>query len=373
MFAKTICNATFAFLLMTLVGWGSDETPSDKTFLIDPFDHSGEEAVLAAVAKGDLAEIKRLEAVWNSRPIPNLGFQARNSPNAEVAIFLREKGKIAASDLQIAAMRGDADKVRELLKEYQKWESAPGTDGARDAKRNGPEFGHLMIVSYTALRLAIRRGHTDVVRALLAGGANVNERIMLVRPHHATCEYPISEAIQLGNAEIVQLLVEAGAILQEPPTMYSSKDNRVDFTKFYREHPNTPADVVEKKLKAMFDKGLLVRERDPYANIMSPLGMAISAGRARIVSVLLKAGANPNLFISGEALREGVNPDAITTHDHRPLHVAAIKGNPEIVRPLIEKGADVNALTSDGRTPLTFAISFRQGDVADLLRAAGAK
>lgn len=373
MSAKTFCLAMLLLSSMTLVGRGKDETPQDKAAAFDVFDRSGEEAVLAAVAKGDLAEIKRLEAVLNSRTIPNLGIHAWNSPNTDVAIFLRDKGKIAASDLQIAAFRGDAVAVRELLQEFQKWEYAPGTDGARHAQRNGPEFGNLGITSDTALRLAIRRGHTAVVRELLAGGANANDRVLLVRPHHATNEYPLSEAIQLGNAAIVQLLVEAGAILQESPTRYSPKDGRVSLHKFYGEHAKSPPDVVEKKLKEMFDAGLLVRERDPYANIMCPLALAISTGRAKIVAILLKAGADPNLPIPGEELRPGVNPSAVTTYDRRPLHVAAIKGNPEIVRILIENGADVNARTSDGRTPLSLAIGFSQGDVADLLRAAGAK
>lgn len=373
MSAKTFCLAMLLLSSMTLVGRGTDETPQDKVESFDVFDRSGEEAVLAAVVKGDLAEIKRLEAILNSRVIPNLAIYAWNSPNAEVTHFLRSKGKINASDLQLAAIRGNAGEVRELLKEFQKWEYAPGSDGARNAQRNGPEFGNLRITSDTALRLAIRRGHTAVVRELLAGGANVNDRVLLVRPHHSTMEYPLSEAIQLGNAEIVQLLVEAGAILQESSTKYSPKDGRVNLHEFYTEHATSPPDVVEKKLKAMFDAGLLVQERDPYANIMCPLVMAISTGRARIVSILLKAGANPNVLIPGEELRLGVSPNAVTTFDRRPLHVAAIKGNPEIVRLLIENGAEVNAVTSDGRTPLSLAIDFNQGDVADLLRAAGAK
>lgn len=41
-----------------------------------------------------------------------------------------------------------------------------------------------------------------------------------------------------------------------------------------------------------------------------------------------------------------------------PLHNAASKGNEEIISILLEKGADVNALTVSGETPLMKAVSF---------------
>ena len=56
-------------------------------------------------------------------------------------------------------------------------------------------------------------------------------------------------------------------------------------------------------------------------------------------------------------------------HGLTPLHGAAIHGHKEIVELLIAKGAEVNAKTNDGETPLVYA----KGEIANLLRKHGGK
>src|SRR6056297_673028 len=51
-------------------------------------------------------------------------------------------------------------------------------------------------------------------------------------------------------------------------------------------------------------------------------------------------------------------PDLVDTLDgrhHTPLHIAAILDHPDMVKLLLEKGANVNALNQDERNPLIFA------------------
>ena len=55
-----------------------------------------------------------------------------------------------------------------------------------------------------------------------------------------------------------------------------------------------------------------------------------------------------------------------------PLHEAALNGDSEFARLLLDHGADVNAKMKDGKTPLTFAVQGGQTEMAAFLRGRGA-
>jgi uncharacterized protein len=97
------------------------------------------------------------------------------------------------------------------------------------------------------------------------------------------------------------------------------------------------------------------------------LDVAIEENHTDVVKILLESGANPNHYSPGGT----------------PLFYAARKGYAKIVSLLIEHGADINAdinkaysQSSDKKTPLTplaIAIQYKQLKVVELLRKAGAK
>lgn len=80
----------------------------------------------------------------------------------------------------------------------------------------------------------------------------------------------------------------------------------------------------------------LIEQSDSYK--YTPLHLAVDAGLADIVAVLLEKGAN----VEAESCLQ----------QSRPLHYAAMNGNVEMAELLLAKGADIEALTSDGRTAL---------------------
>lgn len=289
-------------------------------------------------------------------------------PFNEYVLKMHEKGLFQASDLQVAAMMGDAERVRAVLKKMQ----------ARPYSEVGdfsPIEGNAGLPGdYTPLRLAIRRGHPNVVRVLIEAKANVNQHAWRSTPYSRD-RYPLSEAIMHGEAECVRLLIEAGADLQALHESYEplvSNDPRVSLQNLH-EIRCSPLVKREAKYQELVKVGLMRAEPYPEANVACPLLLAINEGDSKIVSLLLDAGADPNVFIGRDTNEASARPERLTIGDHRPLHIAASKGNVEIVRLLIKKGADVNAATSDGQSALSRARRHNHNDIARLLLEAGAK
>ena len=56
-----------------------------------------------------------------------------------------------------------------------------------------------------------------------------------------------------------------------------------------------------------------------------------------------------------------------------PLHEGAYNGHKEIVELLINSGADVNTMKTDGMTPLDMATFGNHNEIIDLLRKHGGK
>jgi cytochrome c len=82
---------------------------------------------------------------------------------------------------------------------------------------------------------------------------------------------------------------------------------------------------------------------------------ALAKRRIDLINLLLERGANPN----SQRNRENA------------LHIAARSGCLDCVKALVEAGADVNAKTKDGKTPLHLAKFKGQREVADYLMAHG--
>ncbi len=89
-------------------------------------------------------------------------------------------------------------------------------------------------------------------------------------------------------------------------------------------------------VKAFLDKGIDLNDNDlniPYVCV------AVSAGHPEVLKLLLDREANPGAFSVG-------------TQNHTPLHIAAYMNDSRAVALLLEHGAQVEAESNSGRTPL---------------------
>jgi cytohesin len=218
---------------------------------------------------------------------------------------------------------------------------------------------------------AIWRGGLDEDAILLAHGARLNE------PHPQTGATAINEAAFIGYPPVVQYLLQFHPDLAIPDKRgYSPLDNAIRRGKdgsaellleaepkeqltpeFLRKTMDAAANKDEPLLvAALLRHGWGVNGR--LVSGSTPLDAAVFAGQAKVVRVLLDNGADPN--ISG---RNGSSP----------LENASLKGFDSIVSTLLDHGAQVNYINYDsGSTALYAAASFGKGDVVKLLLDRGA-
>lgn len=180
--------------------------------------------------------------------------------------------------------------------------------------------------SYSPLILAAARNDAKLIQMLLKAGAKIDLR----NKSGATA---LQYAADQGASDAVKALLAAGA----DPDRFDEKG----LSPIHRASIDGHTDVVKKLIKAGGDVSLKTKKN---AFGYTALHIAARYGHFELVNLLLKLGADVNAETTG--------------FKQTPLHQAAIANVDSILLTLIEAGADVDHADADGDTPLLVAALF---------------
>uniref|UniRef100_A0A182NRY9 ANK_REP_REGION domain-containing protein n=1 Tax=Anopheles dirus TaxID=7168 RepID=A0A182NRY9_9DIPT len=201
---------------------------------------------------------------------------------------------------------------------------------------------------FTPLHLAVIQGNLQLVNLLLANGADVNA---LDNEGHSVVHW----ATVCGEVEALRSVLAAGADVSTPdinggsPLHYAAQMCGANYEgKTARASAKLALEILNTLLNHP-DTSVEVEDKDGR----QPLLWAASAGSAKAVLALIKAGAHV----------ESADKDGLTA-----LHCAASRGHTECIDTLINLcGAHTDQIDSNGCTALHYAVTLGHADATSLL------
>lgn len=363
--SRKIITFVLAGLLSLAVLWTGTDTYAQSA-------KSDVEAMIAAAGAGDLKAVKA--AIEGGIPVDakdSLGvtalMEASFAGQLRVVEFLLGKSANANAkdeagtsplsealgkdhaDIALALIKAGADPNIRDSKDYSVLYRAVELgheDLLTEAIRKGAEVHPLNLAEkgkdsfYNPLKLAVEKNDLAAAKALIAAGADPN------RPNVVRVLYkPLSIAATAKNGKMVQLLLDAGA----------------------RSNGIVLAYAAEEDLKLL--KKLL---KDPASREPHALGFALQAAvesrNNKAINALIQSGADVNGSSRGWGFT-GASDYAFVTS----LVTAVKAGDAKIVRLLIRAGANASRTAPlIGLQPITYAAQSGRADLVKLLTGAGA-
>ena len=222
---------------------------------------------------------------------------------------------------------------------------------------------------WTPLHRAIEKGSIDIVKSMLeVAGVDVN-----IADNYGW--NPLCLAADYGRTEIAKMLVKANADISAQtaygwnPLHIGSYKGHIDIVKFILRAMSEGADPSGDRQTAELDDTVTsqsVKEFDQPntrhipADVADKFGrssvlIAAISGQTEVLKILLDSGADPK-FVSDDGL------------EMTALHIAAQHGQLAYMDALIKVDPElVNAHDSYGRTPLHYAIEYGQAEAVKVL------
>ena len=337
------------------------------------------------VRQGDGATALHWAAYWNDQVMADLLITAQADVNASndlgaTALWLASRNRNPAmisalldagadpnatlatgeTPLMQASLAGDVASVRALL--------------AHTADVDAHETSR----DQTALMWAVSNGHTEVVRALLEAGADVHARSRASQRMVSTAArvgvvggtvYDRDGVFEVGAGGYTALLLAARqGELESARLLVAAGANVNDASTYGTSALVVAAHSGHTGLGAHAAVGTLLLEHgaDPDAAGAGYTAMhaAVLTGDRELVTALLEHGADANLpLLKGTPVRRFSTDFALAKSliGATPLWLAAKFGESDIMRALLDHGADPGFARTDGTTSLMIAISAGAG------------
>jgi len=288
-----------------------------------------------------------------------------------MSVFIGAAGLALGADARLAdaAMQGDRESVRSLIGDRASV-NVPQPDGTTAlqwaVRKDDLATADALIKAGADVRAANRYGVTPMSLAALNGDAAMIEKLLVAGadPNAATPngETALMTAARTGKIDAVKVLLDRGAAINakdsvhgQTALMWSVLENHIDTVKFLlargadinaATNVNMPkGEYVPAKAGGASGTGIIRQRALPTADGgMTPLLFAVRDGNFEMTKLLLDHGANI----------------AQSSGNHTsPLLIALLNGNVGLATYLLDKGADPNAADAYGRAALFAAIDLR--------------
>lgn len=221
-----------------------------------------------------------------------------------------------------------------------------------------------------ALRLAVSNDYKEIVKLLLKSGADI----------HTLDDCLIIIACEGGLVDMAKLLIKHGANIHarnNRPMKMAIKKGHDKIIRLLQKYDNTERKYrkIDSHLRTNIGVGLMeesVRDKMTPRPTEQIEGTLSNMSQMEKNMELINAIRRDDTFLANMLIDKGANPNTRYANNWSALMCAIQRGQTDVVRKLIDNGADIDHL-GNGITPFTLAEAWDRKEIMEILKKQGAR